>query len=124
MLGFATCEIWSRGGSGYNISATTEDDIEVLNWGVTAACATGDRYGFAVWYDKAWWIVSEDCSDEDPAGTLLFVEGSPDEGDGDTGSSDAGSTGRWITIESGDLSSNLIDYQDATGGPPPEIPDP
>jgi len=61
-MGSATCDVYAATTSGV-ISDTTEN-ITVWNWGTTAACANGDRYGWAEYRHPLWWVVSEDCGDE------------------------------------------------------------
>lgn len=62
LLGSATCDVYAASSSGV-ISDTTEN-ITVWNWGTTAACANGDRYGWAEYRHPIWYVVSEDCGDE------------------------------------------------------------
>lgn len=62
LLGSATCDVYGANSSGV-ISDTTEN-ITVWNWGTTAACANGDRYGWAEYRHPIWYVVSEDCGDE------------------------------------------------------------
>lgn len=68
LLGSATCDVWERGVETSTIADSTED-ITVYNWSTSSACATGDRYGFAVWseFDRTWYIVAEDCNDDGSA---------------------------------------------------------
>lgn len=61
LLGSATCDVYGASSSGV-ISDTTEN-ITVWNWGTTAACANGDRYGWAEYRHPIWYVVSEDCGD-------------------------------------------------------------
>ncbi len=62
LMGSASCDVYAASASGV-ISDTTEN-ITVWNWGTTAACANGDRYGWAEYRHPLWWVVSEDCGDE------------------------------------------------------------
>ncbi len=62
LMGSASCDVYAASSSGV-ISDTTEN-ITVWNWGTTAACANGDRYGWAEYRHPLWWVVSEDCGDE------------------------------------------------------------
>lgn len=62
LLGSATCDVYEVNSVGQ--LADTGNNITVKNWGVNAACANGDRYGWAEFYDGVWWVVSEDCGDE------------------------------------------------------------
>ena len=62
LMGSASCDVYTASTSGV-LSDTTEN-ITVWNWGTTAACANGDRYGWAEYRHPLWWVVSEDCGDE------------------------------------------------------------
>lgn len=68
VLGEASCSVYKTGDDGLTLE-DTGDDIDVVNWGVEAACVNGERYGVAVRWDGLWWIVSEDCAD-DQEGTV------------------------------------------------------
>jgi len=118
LLGLATCNIWSLGGTSRTIS-DTGDDIEVLNWGVTAACATGDRYGWASYYDGAWWIVSEDCADVSQSQLLTLTDGRSD-GPG-TPLSEETPSGVMVFYEQDAVFGDIEDLQ-VTGDPPPFYP--
>jgi len=85
LLGSATCDVYQTSSSGV-ISDSTEN-ITVWNWGTTAACANGDRYGWAEYRHPIWYVVSEDCGDE---GTQ--VSASLSLSPADTGESDDFST--------------------------------
>lgn len=86
LLGYATCDVYSTGTTGYTISDTGAN-IEVVNWSKSAACVNGDRFGVAAYWSGRWWIVSEDCGDTS-AGTgsaaMLRTGGTTDE-DNNTG---------------------------------------
>lgn len=120
LLGKATCDVWNLGTTDQTISDTGKD-IEVLNWGVTAACASGDRYGWASYYDGAWWIVSEDCGDTGVSGAMTLTSGEPTEGDGDTAASGEGTAGEIQIINNEPTPTDLIDFE-VSGGAPPIIP--
>ena len=79
LLGKAWCDVWGLVETPINIS-DAGIGIEVLNWGVETACAAGDRFGWAEFYDGAWWVVSEDCYPPPDPLLLQTVMGFADEG--------------------------------------------
>lgn len=62
LLGSASCDIYGATTSG--VISDTGENITVWNWGTTAACSNGDRYGWAEYRSPLWYVVSEDCGDE------------------------------------------------------------
>ena len=67
LLGGVICDVWTEAATNQQIQ-DSGDQIKVMNWTTSAACANGDRYGIAAWCNGGWYIIAEDCNDE---GTVI-----------------------------------------------------
>lgn len=63
LLGGVTCDVWTEAATNQQIQ-DSGDQIKVMNWTTSAACANGDRYGIAAWCNGGWYIIAEDCNDD------------------------------------------------------------